>query len=134
MRFDRTASFETDWDRPKPEHRREFRRLCATRSSLHATPGRQHKARYDPSAPIRVQRELAQALHERGFAVVRSFPTIEHVKADQKPVAIVSKKGTAFLVSDAVPLDGRDGVSGAVARECRAAAQGRCSGFRGQGI
>ena len=25
MRFERTASFETDWDRQKPEHRREFR-------------------------------------------------------------------------------------------------------------
>ena len=27
MRFDRTASFETDWDRLKPEHRREFREV-----------------------------------------------------------------------------------------------------------
>ena len=71
---------------------------------------------------------------EESDARARIFPLFEHVRADQKPVEIVSKKGTAFLVSDAVPLDGRDGVSGAVARECRAAAQGRCSGFRRQGI
>ena len=33
--------------------------------------------------------------------MVRSFPTIEHVNGDQKPVEIVSKKGTAFRVSEA---------------------------------
>ena len=27
MRVDRTASFETDWERLKPEHRREFREI-----------------------------------------------------------------------------------------------------------
>lgn len=31
----------------------------------------------------------------------RLFPLIEQVNADQEPVEIVSKKGTAFLVSEA---------------------------------
>ncbi len=34
-------------------------------------------------------------------ARARLFPLIEQVNADQEPVEIVSKKGTAFLVSEA---------------------------------
>lgn len=48
MRFDRTASFKSDWDRLKPEHQREFKEvvhdkfIAACDAWAHAQAAREH--------------------------------------------------------------------------------------------
>jgi toxin YoeB len=60
----------------------------------------------------------------------RLFPLIEQVNDDQEPVEIVSKAGTAFLVSADQWRSLMEGTPAPVPRQCRAAAaqHGRCGG------